>query len=328
MDYKVVIQYKGPVDVEKFSQSGTLKYTSTESKSFKTVGDAMYINIAKDMFTYSQAKEYVNLKWSDIKGEKQDYEAYVNSNYELKKYYNENAGFQKGLLKTIKDKYFSKYFPDLEIAYAKTSIYKTDNFLEKNKDYLFINNLDDQNAIKLKEGQDTETISKILLADEKVITRVLKNDVFNLLTLEKNKKKYGVAHDAFLDTFLSKTELAEYKRTEYYKYAVAMGYAVVAGPVIKIGNNDFSYDHELPDFKLAISYSMNGEDKIVINKALIGLTLELFGVYKKVWETQTIEDKRFILRRSYKQNKNIWKGDKISKSMNIKEINYYFNNYK
>ncbi|WP_339020383.1 hypothetical protein [Spiroplasma endosymbiont of Atherix ibis] len=113
VDYKVVTHYKGLNDVEKFKQLGTLKYTSTESKSFKKVGDAMHKNIAKDMFTSQETQKYVNLNWSDIKQGKDNSEAYVNSNAQLKKYYNENNEFHNSLLKIINDKYFKQQFPSM-----------------------------------------------------------------------------------------------------------------------------------------------------------------------------------------------------------------------
>ncbi|WP_339020274.1 hypothetical protein [Spiroplasma endosymbiont of Atherix ibis] len=145
----------------------------------------MYKNIAKDMFISQETQKYVNLKWSDIKGEKQDYEAYVNSNAELKKYYNDSEDFHQALLKLLKDKYFKVAFPTLDISYSKRSIYRSNDFLVANKEYLIMNNFDKENAIKLKEGQDTETISKILLADEQVIKQVLKSQVFNSRSLQK-----------------------------------------------------------------------------------------------------------------------------------------------
>ncbi|WP_339020212.1 hypothetical protein [Spiroplasma endosymbiont of Atherix ibis] len=141
IDYKIVAQYKGLVDVEKFKQSGTLKYTSTESESFKKVRDAMYKNIAKDMFTSQETQKYVNLKWSDIKQNSKDFDAYLSSNTQLKKYYNENNKFHESMLKIINDKYFKQQFPLMEISYDRKSIYKTDNFAQQNQKYLVINNL-------------------------------------------------------------------------------------------------------------------------------------------------------------------------------------------
>ncbi|WP_339021739.1 hypothetical protein [Spiroplasma endosymbiont of Atherix ibis] len=314
VDYNIVTNYKGLNDVEKFKQFGALKYTSTESKAFKDFGDVMYKNIAKDMFISLEAKEYVNFKWS-----KEDYEAFVNSNAQLKKYYDGNKGFQKALLKTINDKYFKPQFSNLEIAYSKTSIYKSDNFLEKNKEYLIMNNLGEQNVLKLKEIDSKEIISKIFLGDEKVISRNLKNDVFNLLTLEKNKKKYRVAQDNFLNGFLSQTEVGEYQKTKYYDLGVAMGYADFVAPVIGIGvAGGSSYQHKLPDFKLAISYSMNGKDNLVTNKAFIDLSLKLFGIYKTLFNPSTYEDidKKFKLKFYYPVNninEKLWAGYNFSR---------------
>ncbi|WP_339020759.1 hypothetical protein [Spiroplasma endosymbiont of Atherix ibis] len=334
VDYNIVTHYKGVNDVEKFKQSGILKYTSTESKAFKYFGDVMYKNIVKDMFTSSEEQKYVNLKWNDIKEEKQDYEAFVSSNSQLKKYYNENKDFQKGLLKIINDKYFKPKFPSLQIGYSKPSIYKTDNFLEKNKDYLFINNLDDQNAIKLKEIDSRETISKILLGNEKEIKRILRDDVFNLETLEKNKKKYRVAQDKFLKGFLSETEVSEYQKTKYYDLAVAMGYVEFVGPVIKIGNNDFSYDHQFPDFKLAVSYSMNGLNDNLTDKSFIDLSLKLFGVYKNIWNPAEFLDLQNKFKINYLNSKDskIWNrldktGSGKNNKWNINIMNGYLNQY-
>ncbi|AUB31804.1 hypothetical protein [Spiroplasma floricola] len=125
IDYKIVTKYKGLDDLENFKLSGTLKYTSTDNESFKVIGDTMYKNIGKDMFISSETENYLNLKWSDIKGDNSDSDAYLNSNDQLKKYYNENNAFSESLIKTIKDKYFKNEFPTMEIGFNKESIYRT-----------------------------------------------------------------------------------------------------------------------------------------------------------------------------------------------------------
>ncbi|WP_339020347.1 hypothetical protein [Spiroplasma endosymbiont of Atherix ibis] len=325
VDYNIVTNYKGLNDVEKFKQFGALKYTSTESESFKNVGDVMYKNIAKDMFISQKTQKYVNLKWSDIKGAKQDYEAYVNSNAELKKYYNDSEDFHQALLKLLKDKYFKLAFPTLDISYSKRSIYRSNDFLVENKEYLIMNNFDKENAIKLKEGQDTQTISKILLGDEVLIKETLKSQVFNLRALQK----YRVAQDEFLNKFLNSVEFEKYNVTDsYYDLAVAMGYADFVAPVIGVGvAGGSSYQYKLPDFKLAISYSMNGEND-EISESFIDLSLKLFGVYKELWNPYEINESSFLFKVWYKNKGKIWVyKDKINNFMTGKEINLDLNNY-
>ncbi|WP_339021704.1 hypothetical protein [Spiroplasma endosymbiont of Atherix ibis] len=329
VDYNIVTNYKGLNDVEKFKQSGTLKYTSTESESFKKVGEAMYKNIAKDMFISQETQKYVNFKWSDIKGEKQDYEAYVNSNVQLKKYYNNSEDFHQALLKLLKDKYFKVAFPTLDISYSKRSIYRSNDFLAENKEYLIMNNFDKENAIKLKEGQYTETISKILLGDEGLIRETLKV-VFNSRALQKNRVKYSSAQDEFLNKFLSSVEVENYKVTDsYYDLAVAMGYADFVGPVIRIGEGQNSYMHKLPDFKLAISYSMNGEND-EISDSFIDLSLKLFGIYKQLWAPQVADNKKFLFNMNYKKRDSIWKyigNNAIAEDKSVKEVNSILQDY-
>ncbi len=321
VDYNIVTNYKGLNDIEKFKQSGVLKYTSTESESFKKVGEEMYKNIAKDMFISQETQKYVNLKWSDIKGEKQDYEYYVNSNAELKKYYNDSEDFHQALLKLLKDKYFKLAFPKLDISYSKRSIYRSNDFLLDNKEYLIMNNFDKENAISFQQNKNREEISKILLGDEQVIKETLKSEVFNSRTLQKNRVKYKVAQDEFLNKFLSSVEVEKYKVTDsYYDLAVAMGYADFVAPVIAIGEGNSSYQHKLPDFKLAISYSMNGEND-EISESFIDLSLKLFGVYKELWGPRIINNNKFLFNINYKNKNDVWDEFRINSYFKFKEIN-------
>ncbi|AUB31592.1 lipoprotein [Spiroplasma floricola] len=326
VDYNIVIQYKGLNDVEKFKQSGTMKYTSTKSESFKKVGDSMYKNIAKDMFTSQETLKYVNLKWNEIKNKSKDSDAYVNSNNELKNYYNSNEDFHQALLNLVKEKYFKDSFPTLEINYSKKSIYRSNNFLEENKKYLIVNNFDKENSINLRQKDSREIISKILLGDEEVIKENLKSDIFNSRTLQKNRVKYRATQDQFLKEFLNTQEVENYKISDSYQFAIAMGYADFIGPVIKIGEKENSYMHKLPDFKLAISYSMNGEND-EISESLIDLSLKLFNVYKKIWAPSIVTDTKYLFNINYKQQ-NIWNEFNTRYSRLLaRRVNDFLNNY-
>ncbi|AUB31751.1 lipoprotein [Spiroplasma floricola] len=312
VDYKIVTQYKGVSDIEKFKQSGTLKYTSTESESFKKVGDEMNKNIAKDMFISEETQKYVNLKWSDIKGYKDDSDAYATSNSQLKKYYNEKNDFHEALLETINNKYFKKQFPTMKIKYDKKSIYKTEDFAQSNKNYLIINNLyksdDDIVTFDLSKLEEKNKVDKIFLADENELNNFLLNDQFTALKWSKVRNSYKNIQDSFLDSFLTKSEISEYQKTNSYKLAIAIGNVEFVGPSIKIGTGEESYAHQLPDFKLAISYSMNG-----INdenyKTLADFSLKLFNVYKNIYDPIKKRPDYFYFNMNFNPNyiqKRVW----------------------
>ncbi|WP_339020273.1 hypothetical protein [Spiroplasma endosymbiont of Atherix ibis] len=123
-------------------------------------------------------------------------------------------------------------------------------------------------------------------------------------------------------------EVEKYKVTDsYYDLAVAMGYADFVAPVIGIGvAGGSSYQHKLPDFKLAISYSMNGEND-EISDSFIDLSLKLFGVYKKVWDPKVRKEDNPKFDLDYRRN-SIWKAKKFQNyDMDIKQINHYLNDY-
>ncbi|AUB31636.1 lipoprotein [Spiroplasma floricola] len=281
VDYKVVTNYKGLADIEKFKQSGRLKYTSTDSKSFKTIGDEMYKNIAKDIFASTETQKYVNLKWSEIKESSKEIDAYLDSNAKLKKSYNENNEFHNAMLKTIKTNYFKGDFSSLDINYEKKSIYKTDDFVKQNKDYLIISNF--MGSLDLKNVEDQKDISKILQGDKKT-TELFLYRYFSNKNMSNIRENYRKKQDEFLNKFLTKVEVDNYKKTNSYKFAIAMGYADFIGPVIKIGKGESTYSHELPDFKLAISYSMNGNDEQQFPQTFVEFGIKAFEIYKQVYK--------------------------------------------
>ncbi|AUB31759.1 lipoprotein [Spiroplasma floricola] len=319
VDYKVVTKYKGLADVEKFKQSGTLKYTSTESESFKKVGDVMYKNIAKDMFISKDTEKYVNLKWNNIKENKNDSDAYVGSNSQLKKYYNENNEFHEVLLKTINDKYFKQEFSSMEISYDKKSIYKTDDFAIQNKDYLVINNLNQSDndiiGFDMRNAEQYKKFQKIIAQDEQESKSFLV-DQFNYSNWSKIRSNYKIAQDTFLNNFLNKNEISEYQKTDNYKLAIAMGYIDFIGPSIKIGKEESSYNHQMPDFKLAISYSMNGiTDQNY--KSIIDFSLKLFNVYQNTYEIN-LKNIRYSATSVYFKKTKIWQEKEIKGANNLK----------
>ncbi|AUB31348.1 hypothetical protein [Spiroplasma floricola] len=288
----------------------------------------MYKNIKKDMFTIKETQKYVNLKWNDIKGTSPDSDAYLSSNAQLKKYYNSNEDFHQALLNLIKNKYFKDAFSSLDISYNQKSIYKSDNFAETNKKYLIVNNFDEQNAIVVNQEKDREKISKILLGEQDVIKDTLKKEVFNSLALQRNRKKYEIAQNKFLNSFLTSIEVENYKLSDSYLLAIAMGYADFIGPIIKIGEKENSYMHKLPDFKLAISYSLNGEND-EISESLLNLSLNLFNVYKKVWGPNKVNQDSYLFNINYDQ-KRVWDNfwyNTVSYYVYQKTINNFLNRY-
>ncbi|AUB31748.1 lipoprotein [Spiroplasma floricola] len=326
VDYKVVTQYMGMNNIEKFKKSGTLKYTSTDSKSFKEVGDVMYKNIAKDMFISQETQKYVNLKWSDIKNNSSDSKAYVNSNSQLKKYYNENESFHNSLLKTINDKYFKAQFPSIDISYNKKSIYKTNNFAKENKNYLIVNNFyesdEDIKSFDLSNTKEYEMTRKMLLNNNEELNKFFLDTQFNRANWSKIRSNYKIAQNSFLTSFLNQSEIYEYQKTKNYDLGVAMGYVEFIGPSIKIGKDESFYNHELPDFKLAISYSINGIND-EHNQSLSEFCLELFNVYKELYmpkEEESHSQRKWLFDLWFYKYE-IWKPTNNTQIRSVRDVN-------
>ncbi|WP_339020200.1 hypothetical protein [Spiroplasma endosymbiont of Atherix ibis] len=139
--------------------------------------------------------------------------------------------------------------------------------------------LNDEDILTLK--QDWK-FKKLLLSDKEELKSFLINDQFNFLKWSQIRNNYKVIQNHFLDTFLSNREITEYQKTNSYKFAIAMGYADFVGPSIKIGTGELTYNHQMTDFKFAISYSMNGiTDENY--KTLVDFSFNLFEVYKKLY---------------------------------------------
>ncbi|AUB31246.1 lipoprotein [Spiroplasma floricola] len=330
IDYKVVTKYKGLNSIEKFAQYSTLKYTSTDSETFKKVGEEMYKNIAKDVFISKETEEFVNLQWNKIKGNSGDSAAYLSSNTQLKKYYNENNQFHNALLKIMKENYLEKKFGSLKISYEKSSVYKTEDFAEQNKDYLIINNLyksdDDIVSFDMSMAKDYQKISKLLLSDKEELTQFLYENQFSPYKWNKIRNNYKIIQDSFLTKFLNKNEIFKYQESNNYKLAIAMGFVDFIGPVIKISNGKSSYLHELPDFKLAISYSLNG--MVDSNyESLVDFFTNLFNIYKTIYNPTFRSDKKYYFNMSFEKNK-IWELlNKNKVELKNSEINNLLKNF-
>ncbi|AUB31612.1 lipoprotein [Spiroplasma floricola] len=334
IDYKIVTHYKGLNDTEKFKLSETLKYTSTDNDSFKKVGDKMYKNIAKDMFISSETEKYVNLKWIDIKENSDDSDAYLSSNNILKEYYNENNEFHDALLSTINNKYFKQQFPSINISYNKKSIYKTDNFATQNSKYLIINNLysnDEKNDIStfnLENQNEKEKVNKILLCDKNELNKFFLNDQFSSFKWNKVRNNYKTIQNNFLNTFLSKDEISKYQETLNYKFAVAIGYIDFIGPSIKIGKGESTYIHQLPDFKLVTSYSINGITDGNY-ESLATFSMKLFNIYKDIYKPNVDDlqsNDNYILDLTFK-NQEIWNNVSTKSDLNEAEMNSYLSSF-
>ncbi|AUB31755.1 hypothetical protein [Spiroplasma floricola] len=287
IDYKIITKYKGLNNIEKFIQSGTLKYTSTDNDTFKEVGEVMYKNIAKDMFTSQETKDSVILKWNNVKQKSSnDLDGYIDSNTDLKLYFDGNKDFHQLLLNTIK-KYFNSKFPSLEIRYDKKNIYKTSDFVKENKDYLIINNIaenkESEESFNLTIEKDKKEISKILQGDEESIKFFLLDKYYSNRNISKIRDAYLKTQNEFLTKFLNKNEISEYQKSDSYKLAIAIGYIEFIGPSIKIGKEDSFYNHQMPDFKLIVTYSINGNNE-QIQQPFSEFGMRLFDIYKQVYK--------------------------------------------
>ncbi len=116
------------------------------------------------------------------------------------------------------------------------------------------------------------------------VNNFLMRDQFNALKWSKFRDNYKTVQNIFLNTFLNKNEISEYQKTYSYKLAIAMGYVDFVGPSIKIGTGELTYNHQMPDFKLAISYSINGlTDENY--KSLVDFSSRLFKIYTELYYT-------------------------------------------
>ncbi|AUB31803.1 hypothetical protein [Spiroplasma floricola] len=151
---------------------------------------------------------------------------------------------------------------------------------------LIINNLyasnDDIISFDLTKTEDHEKVNKLLLGDEDAINNFLLTEQFHFWNWAKIRSDYSVIQNNFLSTFLSQSEILKFQETQNYKLAIAMGYIDIAGPSIKIGSGELAYNHQLLDFKLPISYSMNGVRDLDYD-SLLDLSMKLFETYKMLF---------------------------------------------
>ncbi|AUB31619.1 lipoprotein [Spiroplasma floricola] len=264
VEFKININYKGKNDIEKFEIKDTLKYTSTDSEAFKLAGEQMQEKIAKEFFLSEETKNFSNFKWNEIKNDKQDWEAFGDYSENIKKYVNSNNTYSQNLISFIKKNYF-KNFENLNMNFSKQSIYKEgtfeNNFLTafENKNMKSFNNFSNS---KEKSQKMFELIFRKDTNSQE--SKQILNDIY--LT-SSNKQEWSKEWNQLKDNYFkemkfSENEINNIKKFDSYKSSIANFKLKITGLSIKLGDDQNSYIHELPDFNLISSYSYNSQTEI------------------------------------------------------------------
>ncbi|AUB31697.1 lipoprotein [Spiroplasma floricola] len=265
-EYKVNIKYKGKNDIEKFEIRDTLKYTSTDSETFKLAGDNLAKNIEKDFLVSNEMKKYSNFEWKNIKNNKNFYEGYGEFSNEIKNYINSNNEYKNNLINFIKKNYFTS-FENLTLEFNKNSIYV---------DSIFKTNL--LNVFETKSSKSFEDYTKSEQGSEKIFKTIFRNDPnseLNTQTLKElyftndNMNKWNKELTTLKSNYLKNLKLTDQQSNliensnEYIK-ADSIGNLKLKGATITIGSGNNKYIHELSDFNLSVTYNASSktEEKI------------------------------------------------------------------
>ncbi|AUB31698.1 lipoprotein [Spiroplasma floricola] len=265
-EYKVNIKYKGKNDIEKFEIRNTLKYTSTDSETFKLAGDNLAKNIEKDFLVSNEMKKYSNFEWKNIRNNKNSYEGYGEFSNEIKSYINSSDEYKNNLINFIKQNYFTS-FQNLILEFNKNNIY-IDSSFKTNLLNVFETKSSKSFEDYTKSNQNSEKIFKTIFRNDpnsELNTQTLKELYFTNDNMDKWNKELITLKSNYLKNLKltdQQTNLIE-KSNEYIR-ADSIGNLKLKGATITIGSGNNKYIHELSDFNLSVTYNASSktEDKI------------------------------------------------------------------
>ncbi|WP_339020313.1 hypothetical protein [Spiroplasma endosymbiont of Atherix ibis] len=266
-EYKINIKYKGKYSLEKFELKDILKYTSTDSETFKLVGNNFVKNIEKDFLVSNEMKKYSNFEWSNIKDNKNFYEGYGEFSDEIKKYINANNEYKTNLIDFIKQKYFTS-FKNLNLEFNKNAIY-IDSVFKTNLLNVFENKIAKSFENYMDSQQNSEKIFKSIFRNDpnkQESIDILKNLYFTKLNIDKwNKELFNLKNNYLKIIKLSEEQLNLVQKTNEFINASSIGNIKLKGINIIIGSGDNKYVHELPDFNLSVTYNVSSKVEEKIN---------------------------------------------------------------
>ncbi|AUB31757.1 lipoprotein [Spiroplasma floricola] len=328
-EYKVNIKYKGKNSKEKFEIKDILKYTSTDSETFKLVGDNLVKNIEKDFLVSNEMRKYSNFEWNNIKENKQTYEGFGDFSDEIKKYINSNDEYKKNLIDFIKQKYFTS-FQNLNLEFSNNNIYLDSRF----KTNLF-------NVFENKTTKSFENYTSSEANSEKIFKAVYRNDpnsktnidslkeiYFTKTNMEKwDKELLDLKNNYLKDIKMSQEQINTVQKTNEFNNASSIGNVKIKGINIIIGTGENKYNHELPDFNLSLTYNVsNNEADKINNLSEFTSKIQIKGLHDFYGIDSNFKYPEFNSNEDYLMsigNKEIIRQIKE----NLKNINYPYNGY-
>ncbi|ALD66569.1 lipoprotein [Spiroplasma cantharicola] len=293
VNYKVEIQFKGEEKIETFIIDEDFKYTSTNSNSLKKANDDFSKNIAKDYFLSNNEtdRRHTNLSWDNIKGNKKSSDGFGRIDEQLKKYYqtdSETNGFKKSIIDFTKVNYFDKQNNKLPLLFEGEIMYKTSE-MNKYSMSSAVNkwkSFNDSESIKYdyKEDDGRILLDTVFREDPEKITS--KNNLSSYYFKNSNLKIWKKDYENIKDDFLRSLNIDlnnKIKEKDEYKKSTALGYVNLTGLSINLGKG--AYIHQLPDFKIAVNYSVdfNQSDAKILDE-MSHFTLDTLKVWHEVFK--------------------------------------------
>ncbi|AUB31618.1 lipoprotein [Spiroplasma floricola] len=323
VEFKININYKGKNDIEKYEIKDTLKYTSTDSEAFKLAGEQMQEKITKEFFLSEETRNFSNFKWDEIKNDKQDWEAFGDYSENIKKYVNSNNTYSQNLISFIKKNYF-KNFQNLNMNFMKQSIYKEGTF-ENNFLTAFENKrVENFNNFSTLKEQSKKMFELLFRKDtNSQESKQILNDVY--LT-SSNKQEWIKEWDLLKDNYFKEmkfndNEINSIKKIDSYKSSIANFKLKITGLSIKLGDDQNSYTHELPDFNILSSYSYNSKKDInwellneLILKNIVKNMQEFYGIDTSFKYPDFDSNDNYLFNIKNKELIDIFKNDNTSNS--------------